>query len=68
METTRHTISKSAKKKMTSIVERFIEEDGKFKAVKVVRNRANGFTEQVVYKTKLPNGKYISKTRHEKIS
>ena len=29
--------------------------------------KANDFTEMVVYKTKMPDGKYTSVTKHEKV-
>lgn len=58
---TRTVISKSAKRKMTSSVE--FERNGRMK--QVIRSRANDFTEMVVYKTKLPNGKFLSATKHE---
>jgi hypothetical protein len=63
--TTRTVISKSAKRKMTSMVEFPIEVNGKEQMKRVIRYRANDFTEQVVYRTKLPNGKYTSITKHE---
>ena len=66
--TTRTVISKSAKRKMTSFVEFPIEVDGKMQMKKVIRNKANDFTEQVVYRTKLPNGKFTSVTKHERVA
>lgn len=50
METKRIVISKSAKRKMSS----------------ATRQKAGAFTEMVVYKTKMKNGKYHSITRHER--
>lgn len=63
---TRTVISKSAKRKMTSFVEFPIEVDGKMQMKKVIRNKANDYTEQVVYKEKLPNGQLTSVTKHER--
>jgi hypothetical protein len=65
--TTRTVISKSAKRKMTSFVEFPIEVDGKMQMKKVIRKKANDFTEQVVYRTKLANGKFTSVTKHERV-
>ena len=64
--TTRTVISKSAKRKMTSFVEFPIEVDGKMQMKKVIRNKVNDYTEQVVYRDKLPNGKFTSVTKHER--
>jgi hypothetical protein len=63
---TRTVISKSAKRKMTSEVNFPIEVDGKTQMKKVVRQKANDYTEQVVYREKLPNGKFTSVTKHER--
>jgi hypothetical protein len=62
---TRMVISKSAKRKCTSVVDWSGERNGKNVTERVTRQRANDFTEQVVYKTKKPNGKFTSVTRHE---
>jgi len=63
---TRTVISKSAKRKMTSGVNIPIEVDGKTQMKKVIRQKANDYTEQVVYREKLPNGKFTSVTKHER--
>lgn len=64
--TTRTVISKSAKRKMTSTIDVYVEqEDGKFKPSKETRQKANTHTVQVIYKTALGNGKFHSQTKHE---
>ena len=63
---TRTVISKSAKRKMTSEANFPIEVDGKIQMKKVIRQKANDYTEQVVYREKLPNGKFTSVTKHER--
>lgn len=66
--TTRIIISKSTKKKMSSKVEQLREnEHGKLAPYFSYRTKADGYTQQVVTKTKLSNGKIISTTTHEKI-
>ena len=51
MKTQRIVISKSSKRKMST----------------PTRRKADGFTEMVIYKTEISRGKFISRTRHEKI-
>lgn len=65
MTATKHIISKSAKRKISSTIEFPVEVDGKTVLKKVHRNKANDFTQQVVYKTKGAKGKLVSQTRHE---
>lgn len=62
----RKVISKSAKRKMTSFVEFPINVDGKTELKKVIRHKANAFTEQVVYITEVAKGKFRSITKHER--
>lgn len=69
METTKTVISKSAKRKMSSEVTfPIIQEDGTVFNKTVKRNKANDFTQQVVYKTKYPNGQNKSITKHERVN
>lgn len=66
---TRIIISKSAKKKMSSKVEQTrLDDKGKLVPYFSYRTKADGYTQQVVTKTKLSNGKFISTTTHEKIN
>jgi len=69
MKTTREVISKSAKRKISSFVDvpMFNFWNEKWEVKRVHRAKADDFTEMVVYKTKLSSGKYLSKTRHERI-
>ena len=56
--TTKTVISKSKKRKMTTVNK---WSNG------LPKIKANDFTEMVVYKTKMPDGKYTSVTKHEKV-
>lgn len=68
MKATKTIISKSAKRKMSSHIEFPIEVDGKQVMKKVIRNKANDYTQMVVYKTPIGGGKFHSVTKHERVN
>jgi len=69
METTKTVISKSAKRKISSeVIFPVTAKDGTVLNKTVKRIKANDFTQQVVYRTKYPNGQTKSVTKHERIN